>query len=160
MFVRQSVRWSLPLVLFTLLAGLTGCGSGVDFPPLGQVTGKLTVDGEPIEGATIEFVPEEGGRPSMATTDDQGNYTLRWSPDAEGATIGTHTVVVRTERAPFSPEGDEGTPVEERLELLPPEYNDASTLKKEVAAGSQVIDLDLETNGFQPGTASPRQVDP
>lgn len=150
----MSIKFAGGVAPVALMVSLTLCGcggGGADVPELGSVTGTVTVDGTPIEGATVEFIPQAGGRPSTATTDAQGKYELQWSGENMGAAIGTHKVVIRTERAGFSPEGDEGVAVEARPELLPPEYNDDSTLNQEVAAGDQTIDFALETKGFKPG---------
>jgi hypothetical protein len=84
-----------------------------------------------------------------------------WSPDLDGAAIGKHKVIIRTERAGYSPEGEgAGEPIEPRLELLPPEYNNESTLERDVTDGDNVIDFDLETKGFKPGTGVRRRADP
>ncbi|QDV63243.1 carboxypeptidase-like regulatory domain-containing protein [Crateriforma conspicua] len=72
------------------LALVTGCGSSL--PPIGEVSGLVTQDGKPVEGVSIEFVPVDGGRPSMAVTDSEGRYNAIYTPDTEGVLIGKHTI--------------------------------------------------------------------
>ena len=44
----------------------------------------------------VEFWPESDGTRSFATTDDKGHYVLQTDDgEKEGATIGTHKVVLR-----------------------------------------------------------------
>jgi len=151
LFVKNSFAKKARVLM--ILSGLAfyGCGGGgADAPPVAEVTGNLKINGEAIEGATISFNPDAGGRPSNATTDAQGNYELEWSGDIKGAAIGTHTVVIQTERAAFTPEGEEGTAQEARLELLPPEYNSESTQKADVKDESNVINFDIDAKGYKP----------
>ncbi|MCC9641278.1 carboxypeptidase-like regulatory domain-containing protein [Rhodopirellula sp. JC740] len=72
------------------LALMTGCGS--DLPPIGEVSGLVTQDGKPVEGVAIEFVPVEGGRPSMAVTDSEGRYSAMYTADTDGALVGKHKI--------------------------------------------------------------------
>lgn len=80
------------VVLAVVLIGLAGCsgGSGV---ALGTVTGTVSKDGEPVSGATITFYPEVG-RPSSATSDHEGHYSLRFTAREDGAIVGKHSVQI------------------------------------------------------------------
>ncbi len=42
-----------------LLGGLVGCG-GDGQAPLVPVHGKVTLDGKPLVGKTVKFIPDEG----------------------------------------------------------------------------------------------------
>ena len=83
-------------ILLSLLAvGLIcGCGSGVELPELGTVTGTVTNGGVPVANAVVTFSPTGKGRPSVGTTDSDGNYSLLYNIDTEGAMIGQHIVGV------------------------------------------------------------------
>jgi len=118
-----------------------GCGNS-GLPPLGTVHGTVTVAGQPIEGAAIEFTPANG-RPSVGETDAAGNYNLMFTYDADGALVGKHTVRITTARAGVMSEGD-GPSVEAREEMLPAKYNEASELTVDVVAGDNTFDFDLE----------------
>lgn len=136
-----TVRIATFLLLPSMLTLIVGCG-GSDLPELGQVSGVVTLNGQPVDGANVEFIPQSG-RPSLGITDAQGKYTLLYLTTVEGAVVGSHTVVIRTVRAANGGEGDEAL-VEAREETIPQAYNDESTLKVEVSSGSNTHDFALE----------------
>src|SRR5690606_26876095 len=85
------------LKVFSLLglvvATLHGCSSGAsDVPPLGTVTGKVTLDDQPYAGVRVIFQPVEGGRTSDAMTGEDGRYRLIYSTTEYGAKVGMHRV--------------------------------------------------------------------
>lgn len=133
-----------------LIVGLAGCSNGVKTPDLGQVSGTVTLNGKPLDGATVEFIPD-AGRPSIGMTDAQGKYKLLFRADQPGAVIGTHSVRITSRRDSSGGEGS--TPlVKARSETVPQKYNDATTLKVDVKAGSNTHDFPLE--GTRSGKAS------
>ena len=80
------------------LPSLTGCGGG---PSLGQVSGTITMDGEPMADIQVTFEPKqvEGGTAivgpfSTGLTDSSGKYTLKTRNGDDGAVVGEHTVSV------------------------------------------------------------------
>lgn len=109
---------------------MVGCG-GEQF---GNVSGKVTLDGQPLAGATVEFSPE-GGSPAYGVTDEQGRYTLLFSADQKGAAVGNQRVRI------FS--FNEGRPREK--ERVPVKYNRQSELVRDVKRGQQTFDFDLLT---------------
>ena len=87
--LRSSVRG--PAVALAVCVALAGCGgSGVV-----SVSGKLTYKGQPVTNAFINFVPADGGRPSMGETDKDGNFSLVYDPQTNGAKVGKHRVFVQ-----------------------------------------------------------------
>lgn len=124
--------------LLALTALLSGCGgSGVEVAP---VTGRVTLDGAPLAGARVRFQPEaSGGSPSYGAADSDGNYVLAYKRDQPGALIGWHTVSV--ERGGHDDSANKSKP-----QALPPRYNTASELRKEVKQGEDnIIHLELKT---------------
>lgn len=115
-----------------------GCGAKSD-PDLSSVRGKITLDGKPLVGARVEFTPLSGS-PSYGTTDEQGAYSLRFTRDRQGATVGTHVVRIRTFR-------DEDETGRRKAEQLPDKYNARSELRREVAAGANQLDFELSSKG-------------
>jgi hypothetical protein len=80
----------LYLTLLLLVVAITGCGSGVQYLP---VTGTLTVDGVPMEGVTLSFIPTSGGITASATTNAQGEFSITTS-NHNGCIPGEYAVVV------------------------------------------------------------------
>ena len=108
-------------------------------PPLGRVTGVVTLDGKPLARAAVAFVPYERGNGAYATTDAEGRYTLRYTAHNEGAVVGRNRVEIRT--------GGEGRDADGNLvetpERLPARYHATSQLVVEVAAGDNEFDFPL-----------------
>ncbi len=135
----RSVNGMSAMVLATL-AFVVGCGGGGD-PDVVQVSGTVTMDGEPLPNATVLFVSGQG-RPSGAITDEQGYYELNYTGDQKGARIGNNRVEITTAQGPS--ETMEGDPVPPVPEIVPPEYNERSELEYEVKAdGDNVANFDL-----------------
>ena len=79
---------------------MIGCGGG-DIPKTVPVAGTVTLDGKPIEGATVNFISDEGSVTSSGKTDASGKFSLQaiiGSQTAPGTVVGSHGVaVVKTE---------------------------------------------------------------
>lgn len=128
-------------VTVLILLSLTGCG-GPD--NIGRVSGKVTLDGQPLAGAIVRFKPKAGGSPSTAITDSTGNYVLGYTRKVKGAEIGEHSVSISTFVA--------GDPDAEPPKLLVPEkvptkYNAKSEFTASVQAGANNFDFPLESAG-------------
>ena len=123
---------------------LIGCRGGDS--NVGLVTGKVMVDGEPIEKALVSFSPTSG-RGSMAYTDENGVYELAYTRDQMGAVIGKHKVTVETKRDGYTDYDNGGKKVKARKEILPKKYTDFKTteLKADVKQGDNKFDFDLKT---------------
>lgn len=130
----RAAGWLTPIALGLLLAG---CGSDGD---LARVKGKVALDGEPLEDATVQFQPTaEGGAPSSGKTDAKGRYELMFTFNARGAMPGEHVVSITTAETYFDEAGNE----REREERVPAKYNRQTTLKRTVEPGANTIDFDL-----------------
>ncbi|KAA5540073.1 carboxypeptidase regulatory-like domain-containing protein [Roseiconus nitratireducens] len=93
MILKEKAFYALSLATGLCLATVAGCGSS-DRPELASVTGKLTKDGIPYVNARVEFHPTTSGGTSYGTTDDNGEFELRYSTGEPGAAIDTHSVTV------------------------------------------------------------------
>jgi hypothetical protein len=126
----------------------SGCSSTpADQPPLGRVRGKVTMDGQPLAGVDVVFVPKPG-RPSMATTDASGRYDLWYINRTMGAKLGPHKVFIRpSDMASDDPsaEGTSGGAPAMPRPRIPAKYNKRSTLTAEVKAGRNTFDFALES---------------
>lgn len=81
-----------------LSAALSGCGDGR--PGLVEATGTVTVDGKPVEGASVSFQPiaeemEGFGRPAVGTTDASGKFSLMTYEPGDGVPEGKYKVAVQ-----------------------------------------------------------------
>ncbi|WP_437206338.1 carboxypeptidase-like regulatory domain-containing protein [Planctomicrobium sp. SH664] len=122
------------LLASVMLLALVGCGRG-DAPDVASVEGTVTLDGRPLERATVTFQPE-GGRPSFGTTDAAGKYRMVYTMDKSGVMLGPNKVYIRTRF-----EDDNGRVVQQ--EFLPAKYHDRSELTANVENKPNVIDFAL-----------------
>ncbi|QDV20992.1 hypothetical protein Pan153_56740 [Gimesia panareensis] len=99
---------------------LAGCGSGVDRPSTVQVEGTVTFDNQPLEGASISFIPQDG-RPASGFTDAGGHFVLKTFEPGDGAIPGEHTVIV-TKVAADSKSGDDI--YAKQKSVIPEKYGD------------------------------------
>jgi len=92
--------------MFTLF--LFGCGRNPNLPPIAEVTGTVTLNGQPLEGAQVSFDPQVTpggmGRSSTGTTDKDGKFFLWYNADIKGASLGKHNVVIRKSDEPAGSE--------------------------------------------------------
>lgn len=124
------------LFVLTYWLSISITTTGNKYPPLGKVTGVVTLDGTPLAGATVMFIPLEKKYDekidisgSMGMTDTVGRYELSYVKDVNGAFVGKHSVRITG----FMPNGKQ----------LPDFYNTKTTLLKEVKSGSNKIDFEL-----------------
>jgi hypothetical protein len=76
-----------------LALALAGCGGPVD------VRGKVTLNGSPLAGATVIFIPEMEGPEAGALTDEEGNFRLT-NTKTEGTLPGEYRVTVSKKEWP------------------------------------------------------------
>src|SRR5690606_9935638 len=83
------------LCLLCLAWALPGCSESG--PPLGIVSGQVTLDGKPLEGAAIVFTPKaqaaDAGS-SRGKTGPDGQYSLSFGSRRSGAYLGEHNVII------------------------------------------------------------------
>ena len=113
---------------------LAGCSDGLKLVP---VTGTVTLDGLPLEGAKVVFRPVQG-RLSAGTTDAEGRYTLRYTDEKAGALPGEHAVQIAT----VADDEESSAPPREKL---PARYNLTSELRATVSAASPQHDFSLDS---------------
>ncbi len=150
------------------LALLVGCGSGLNVQ---KVTGKVTLDGTPIPGATVSFSPTDAkGHGATGKTDDNGVYTLTDTrSDAvagSGTEVGSYEVAVLwykstgPDLSQMSGEGVSAKLMDDKesrqkatgpTAKLPPAYQNPKTsgLTATVKSGSNTFDFALDSK-FKP----------
>jgi len=128
----------LPACFFgLLLLSTSGCGGGGG-PELGDVSGTVTLDGQPLANASVTFSPAQG-RGSDATTDAQGRYRLRFTAQEYGVVLGDHTVRITTAGV-SDPETGESI---EPTVTVPAKYNTETELTAKVEGGKETINFPL-----------------
>ena len=126
-----------------------GCGQAVDpnRPKTVPVTGTVTYNGEPVEGATVTFIATSGqARGAVATTDASGKFSATTFDPGDGAIPGSYKVMIaKTVLEPAGPDAAPGLDGEEpsdvAKDMLPAKYKDAtqSGLTAEVQDGSGAV---------------------
>ena len=131
------------LSLSVLLLCFCGCSSSDG--NIGWVEGVVTLDGAPVEGATVRYYPASGERGSSGKTDENGHYDLRYTRSQKGAIIGEHKVTISTEVLGDG-YGTDNAPAA-RTESIPKKYLDPekTELTKTVASGNNTFNFDLNS---------------
>lgn len=159
-------RFSLPehrltwivLLFSTTSLTMTGCGdSQFEFAP---VSGQVLLDGKPVNGARVVFMPQASGDKlvvgpySNGETDDEGRFQLESvepRPNA-GAVVGPHRVVVSTRKTHLDPE-DRDIEIVDSPETIPWPYTNykKTPLTFEVTPdGSETANFELSGELGQP----------
>src|SRR5713101_6604763 len=134
-------RYLGPTVALALIVTASGCSGG-----LAKVTGRITYKGKPVPSTQVTFQPADGSRPSKGLTDDNGNFTLKYSRTEPGATRGPHKVFLsyvvsnEEELRHIEPKASDD------LKAVIASYSDPekSTLKYEITKNGQYIEINLE----------------
>jgi hypothetical protein len=129
----------VPVLLAAVLCACAGCAGRP------SVEGKVTLDGVPVDGGSISFF--QGSGPGS----DKGNAPIvagQYVIDGERArnlTPGSYTVKIfwiRLKGKPNPTNPDANPPV---WEAIPPQYNEKSTLTREIKPGANKFDFDLKS---------------
>jgi hypothetical protein len=135
----------IPCCLALGLSVLAGCAAA----DRAEVSGSVTVDGEPVKEGSISFEPAPGNKgPQAGAIIKDGKYHI---PAASGPAPGKNVVKLlafrETERQVQDPTGKPGALTRQRVPLFPEEYNSQSTLFREVQPGSNTFDFHVELKG-------------
>jgi hypothetical protein len=133
-----------------VLLASVGCDTST---PQHPVTGTVTYQGKPVEGANVQFIPSGEGMPGNGVTDASGKFTLA-TAGKPGAPAGDYKVtVVKVSggsggSGPPSPEDMKkmGTSGMKSQSFLPGVYGSvqSTTLKATVKAGTNDVPLELK----------------
>lgn len=147
----------------------SGCGgSSAKVAGVVPVTGVVTFQGAPVQGASVTFYPDgPGGRAAAGTTDAQGKYQLTTLNANDGATPGKYKVMVskmetsglgatmtQEEQTKYLEQHGSPPPTETK-NVLPQQYSDvtATPLTATVADGDK-NEFNFDLQG-PPGGAAP-----
>ena len=133
-----------------LLLGVAAAGCfgppRADYSDVGlvDVSGTVTLDGEPLEGAVVRFFDVGApGKYSFAQTDANGYYELQFNTEAAGVLPGGKEVLISTAATGPEVKGGGGP------ERVPARYNRDTELVEVVEEGvsSQTFDFALTSGG-------------
>jgi hypothetical protein len=126
------------LLLLLLSIPLSACSHG---PPVGKISGEVTLDGSPLKEGNILFTPVDGqGQPTGDKITD-GKFTVE-SPVGNMQVQITANEVIGQEPAYA---GDPKSPMIQKLrELIPKRYNAQSELTLDVKPGPQTVKYELK----------------
>jgi len=134
------------ILLFSVFAGCSNPEAGA--PPGERVSGTVTLDGKPVPGATVIFLPV-GSTPGDActgVTDQSGKYELKNRYGKPAVPVGEYKVTCSVGGGPGSdaPAGG-AAPAPAPSVTIPPRYalEHESDLKAKVPAGGGTIDFKL-----------------
>lgn len=83
------------LLTTAFLFGCAGADGDSDRPATAPVSGVVTLDGTPVEGAQVALNPEDPtGQGAFGRTDAEGRYELTTFETADGAVPGNYIVTV------------------------------------------------------------------
>ncbi len=137
------------LLLATLVLAVPGCGPKFKTVP---VSGRVTLDNQPVANAGVLYVPVDAGPTARAMTDQDGRYTLK-TGKLEGTAPGKYRVAVMkdtVEGVAVGADGLETAPgkgVTKRS--LPTIYADPNATPLEITIEAERSDADLKLTSKQ-----------
>jgi len=136
------------LSLLLVVMCLAGCSDGYGELGLVDVTGKVTLDGQPLAGALVRFEVSSGGAGAEGKTDAEGKYRLMYDSKHPGCPPGPKMVRITLANVDVEGADPDAAPVEEgavQPESLPAIYNRRSNLKADVSPSNREFSFDLKS---------------
>lgn len=126
-------------VLAVSVGIVTGCGGGGESVPQGEVSGKITLDGQPLSTGRINFSSPSTGAAAYADLQQDGAYQLPASLPA-----GEYKVYVTPVGLGDTPPGDGPAPPS-TLEGVPEKYQSEATtdITTTIKEGDNNLDFNL-----------------
>jgi hypothetical protein len=145
MILSRLLRPAPGALTLVLVCFATGCGSN-----RAPVAGSVTLDGRPVDGGIITFVPEEftgadGNRAMVTTEIKNGRYAL---DSRHGPAPGKYRVDFSWKKKTGRqiPSNDPPATVEEEIQLIPKDYNVPSRIA-EIKPGENKFDFPITSPG-------------
>lgn len=142
------------LVLWLAVVCGCGSGSGGSNGDLVPAIGKVTLNGQPLAGATLNLIPQEGvkGKGGYAVSGADGSFAFQISPEEPGVAAGKYVLVARKFTMPDGSAVPDGASAANSgaINALPPQYADPGMSKLFVSfpvPESQPLTLDLKSRG-------------
>jgi hypothetical protein len=143
---------------FGLVCFVVGCGGAPPVETLVPVGGTLMVNGKPLDGVTVTFIPEisKNNRGGSGTTGADGSFKVTdLTQNLPGLAVGKYTIAYSRMRLPDGsapPETKEGVPANPgiiRVETLPthfqsPDPRSPGSTVDIPAAGNTALQLQIQ----------------
>lgn len=129
------------LLAACLIVAPFAVGCGPSGPPMGEVSGTVTIDGQPAQTGSVAFFPTDGVSSTAGGPITEGKYTAK-------VPLGEAKVEIRVPREVGQKKlyNTPDSPVASVFaETLPPKYNDQSELLYTVEKGRQEKNFELTT---------------
>jgi hypothetical protein len=96
--IKKKAPFAWPALTFVLLGAACGCG-GPNASPSIKVSGVVTLEGVPLEGAKVTYNSSSGNAPAIGVTDSKGRFELttfdmKTLKSTDGALPGEYKVTV------------------------------------------------------------------
>jgi hypothetical protein len=131
-----TTRYSI-LAAFVFALLISGCGGGDDKLELIPVTGNVTLNGQPLAGAMVNFLGTDG-LASTGLTDSAGNYVLKFDDNQPGCLAGPKVVNIVMGGA-----DEEGADPDAPDAKIPDRYNRKTELTADVSDDNRTFDFKL-----------------
>ena len=129
-------------VLLALLPLLAGCGKSSDGPERGDVRGKITVGGQPLEYGAIIFYPTAGTQgPSAGGQINDGKYAISTK---NGPIVGKNRIeITGSKHTGETTRISTGQEIPKMVPVVPAKYNTNSELVRDIESGKNTLDFAL-----------------
>lgn len=134
------------LGFLALCLAVAGCSRGYDGDRRFSLSGKVTVDGQPLDSGNISFIPKSGDRQRVSGGPIvDGTYSVL---EESGANAGSYRVEIRWQKATGKKykDPDSGEMFDVRKEGLPARYHSKSELTADVSDDKTTFDFELKSN--------------
>lgn len=168
--MRSPLLSVFPILSLLIAVSISGCNQS-DRPTIVRASGKVTLNGTPVAGASVSFQPVSGGRPCGGVTNADGVYEITSYEENDGAAVGEYRVAIIKISGEGAQKPSEAAPAEdpslalsdiadptetdtpakqpETTYLVPQKYSDPanSGLTANVpASGSDELNFELSSN--------------
>lgn len=131
----------MAVVLFGSLAGCSG-----DMKDEVEVTGSVTIDGEPVPSGTVTFVATDGATPTGGGVIKDGKYVAKVPPGEKTVMVLGNELVGREAESKDMP----GSAMRDVYKTVtPPQYNaeHQTPLKATITESQEGVDFNLTKDG-------------
>jgi hypothetical protein len=128
------------IIAAVISAALSGCGDSL--PKRVPVSGRVLIDGKPLEYGTIQVVPDKD-RPATGQLGPGGKFTLTTFKEGDGCVLGKHKVAVISREIKSADSQMWHAP---KKYILP----DTSGIEVEITGPRDDLEINLKWDGGKP----------